>query len=46
MMDYVRDIFWLFARHNFRLTSTYIATKANSLVDSLSRGDFPRFHTL
>lgn len=46
MMQYVHDIFWLSARYNFRLTSTYIATKANSLADSLSRGDLPRFQLL
>jgi hypothetical protein len=46
MMEYVRHIFWLSARHNFRLTSTYITSKNNSLADALSRGDLPRFSTL
>ena len=46
MMEYVRHIFWLSARHNFRLTSSYISTSNNSLADALSRGEFPRFHLL
>jgi hypothetical protein len=45
-MEYVRHIFWLSARHNFRLTSIYITLKNNSLADALSWGDFPRFSTL
>ena len=43
MMEYVRDIFWLSACHNFRLTSTYISSADNSLADALSRNDYPRF---
>jgi hypothetical protein len=39
MMEYVCHIFWLSARHNFRLTSIYITSKNNSLADALSRGD-------
>jgi hypothetical protein len=46
MMEYVRHIFWLSVRHNFRLTSVYITSKNNSLADALSRGDLPRFSTL
>lgn len=37
MMQFVREIFWLSARHNFRLTSTYISSTNNSLADALSR---------
>jgi hypothetical protein len=43
MMVYLREIFWLSATHNFRLTSQYIASKSNTLSDSLSRGDFDTF---
>jgi hypothetical protein len=43
MMIYLRELFWLSANHNFRLTSTYINTKNNVLSDSLSRGDFLAF---
>jgi hypothetical protein len=46
MMEYVRHIFWLSARHNFWLTSIYVTSKNNSLADALSRGDLPRFSTL
>lgn len=46
MMEYVREIFWLSARHNFRLTSTYISSADNSLADALSRGDYSRFSVL
>lgn len=43
MMVYLREIFWLSATHNFRLTSQYITSKSNTLSDSLSRGDFETF---
>lgn len=46
MMEYVREIFWLSAHHNFRLTSTYISSANNSLADALSRGDLSRFSDL
>jgi hypothetical protein len=46
MMEYVRHIFWLSARHNFRLTSICITSKNDLLADALSWGDFPRFSTL
>ena len=46
MMHYVRDLFWLSARHNFRLTSNYISTTDNTLADALSRGEFSRFDSL
>ena len=46
MMEYVREIFWLSAEHNFRLTSTYISSANNSLADALSRGDTVRFTAL
>jgi hypothetical protein len=43
MMGYLREIFWLSAVHNFRLTSEYIPSKSNTLADALSRGDFATF---
>jgi hypothetical protein len=43
MMQYLREMFWLSARHNFRLTTEYIPSRANTLSDSLSRGDFDTF---
>ena len=43
MMIFLRELFWLSATHNFRLTSQYIATKSNTLADALSRGDFASF---
>lgn len=46
MMQYVREIFWLSAHHNFRLTSTYISSANNSLADALSRNDHIRFSQL
>jgi hypothetical protein len=44
MMQFLREMFWLSARHNFRLTSEYIPSRANTLSDSLSRGDFDKFN--
>ena len=46
MMQFVREIFWLSAYHNFRLTSTYISSANNSLADALSRNDYARFSVL
>jgi hypothetical protein len=43
MMQYVCELFWLSATHNFRLTAQYIHTKSNVLADTLSRGDFASF---
>lgn len=45
MMVFLREISWLSAIHNFRLTSQYIPSKSNTLSDSLSRGDFETFQT-
>jgi hypothetical protein len=43
MMEYLRELFWLLAVYNFRLTSEHIPSKANTLSDALSRGDFDTF---
>ena len=36
-MDWLREIFWLSAIYNFRLTSRHITGLANVLADRLSR---------
>jgi hypothetical protein len=43
VMQYLRDLFWLSARYDFRLTARYISSTNNVLSDALSRGDWPLF---
>jgi hypothetical protein len=44
MMQYIREIFWLSARFDFRITARYITSKDNILSDALSRDDWPTFN--
>ena len=36
-MQWLRQLFWLSATYNFRVTSRYIPTVANTLTDAISR---------
>ena len=44
MMTYLRELFWLSATLDFRLTARYITSKDNILADALSRDDWPCFY--
>lgn len=46
MMAYVRALFWLSVRLNFRMVASYIPTLDNGLADALSRQQWDRFHEL
>lgn len=43
MMQYLRELFWLSASLDFRLTARYITSKDNALSDALSRNDWVAF---
>ena len=36
-MAWLREMFWITARNNFRLTARYLTSKANKIADTLSR---------
>ena len=44
IMDLVRTLFFISARHEFSIHCQYINTNDNVLADALSRMDFARFH--
>ena len=46
MMGFIRTLFWVSVRLNFRLVASYVSTFDNGLADSLSRQQWDRFHTL
>ena len=46
MMGFIRTIFWMSVRLNFRLVASYVSTFDNGLADALSRQQWDRFHTL
>ena len=46
MMEFVRTIFWMSVRLNFRLVAQYVSTLDNGLADALSRQQWGRFEEL
>ena len=46
IMDLMRKLFYICARHDFQLSMCYVNTKANDLADALSRLQFERFRKL
>ena len=43
VMKWLPDIFWFSATYNFRITTCYIPSKANTMADALSRLHDPAF---
>ena len=46
IMDLVRDLFYISAKHQFEMSACYVNTKANDIADALSRLQFNRFRNL
>ena len=46
MMDLVRELFFISARHGFEWTSEFLGTAMNSHADAISRGDLCKFREL
>jgi hypothetical protein len=44
LMNLIRKLFFIAARHQFDFKTVYVSTTDNNLADALSRMDMPRFH--
>ena len=43
VMDWLRELFWLSATHNFRIIALHVPGAINTRADALSRFEFSRF---
>ena len=46
LMDLVRELFYIAAKHGFEWSAKYLTTDSNGIADSLSRLDLARFQLL